>query len=215
MKTEFIPNNRMDFITSTLLNKAGISTSWEGFVKKIDIDYLIEFEFELDMIWENINHLSTNGVVLAAIFPEKRTIYLNESQKDLFEKKIGTMNFTKAHELGHWVLHVTKQKDYKQLSFSENDIYFCRGGDMRPPEEIQADKFAASILMPKEIIKGAIFELKEKGEIHFSDLYRIKDAFEVSISALINRVHDLKLLYIIDKKIFSSKEEANGQLLLL
>ena len=181
-------------------------------IAKTDIDALIEFEYGLDIKWENIDHLADDGIVLAAISPARKIIYMNDSQRALFKEKMGTMNFSKAHELGHWVLHVTQQQNYEQLSFAPNEMYYCRNTLRRSPEEVQADMFAASILMPQEMICGAIDDLKRNGHVTFPDLYRMKDAFEVSISALTNRLHELKLLYIApDKKIYLNEAEAMGQ----
>jgi Zn-dependent peptidase ImmA (M78 family) len=215
MYSRFIKNNQMDFIAEQVLSKAGISTAWQGKITKINIDSLIEFEYDLEIVWENIDHFSKDGIVLAAIFPKRKIIYMNDSKKDLFSQKMGTMNFSKAHELGHWILHVTKQQNYEQLTFFDNEVFFCRGGTKRPPEEIQADMFAASILMPKEIFTGAINLLKASGNVGFPDLYKLKDEFEVSISALTTRARELGLLYINNNKIFMSEAEAKGQLQLL
>jgi Zn-dependent peptidase ImmA (M78 family) len=159
----------------------------------------------------NIDHLSTKGDVLAAISPKHKIIYMNESKKDLFMKKMGTMNFSKAHELGHWVLHVTKQRDYEQLSFDDSELFLCRGGSSRPPEEIQADIFAASLLMPKNIVTGAINQLKDQRQVTFPDLYKMTKDFEVSISALTRRVKDLGLLYFKGNQVYMNKEEITGQ----
>ena len=151
--------------------------------------------------------------MFAAIVPHLKLIYMNESKKDLFEEKVGTMNFSKAHELGHWILHVTKQKDYKQISFSEKERYYCRSFSKKPPEEIQADMFAAAVLMPKNIICGAIEELKSSGEVTFSQLYDLAGKFEISISALTNRLRKLGLLHIAnDKKIYFNENDAMGQI---
>jgi Zn-dependent peptidase ImmA (M78 family) len=208
----FISQDEIEAITESVLSKNEISTDWGGKVERIDIDYLIEFAYGLDIAWENIDNLSQGGVILAAINPKRKIIYMNESKRDLFVKKLGTMNFSKAHELGHWILHVTDQKEYEQLSFTDQERFICRGGASRPPEEFQADMFAASLLMPKEIISGAINEMKYFGEVRFSDLYRLKDEFEVSISALVNRIRTLNLLFIKDKVIYFSEEEATGQM---
>jgi Zn-dependent peptidase ImmA (M78 family) len=75
--------------------------------------------------------------------------------------------------------------------------------------------FAASILMPKDIVCGAINHMKESRNIGFPALYRLCEAFEVSISALVKRVQELKLLYIQDKKVYLSEAEAMGQCSLL
>ncbi|WP_312813221.1 ImmA/IrrE family metallo-endopeptidase [Sedimentibacter sp.] len=129
--------------------------------------------------------MDVGGMILAAIKPSEKLIIMNESKKDLFKEKMGTMNFSKAHELGHWVLHVT---------------------------EVQADMFAASLLMPKEIISEAVNELKQKGFVTFPELYKMADKFEVSISALTNRIIGLGLLYINNKKIYLSVDEMTGQM---
>lgn len=213
MKSTFITNREIDIITTSILSKAGISTTWQGAVSRIDIDTLIEFEYELEIDWKNIDHFSKDWIVLAAIIPNQKKIYMNDSQKGLFMEKMGTMNFSKAHELGHWVLHVTKQQDYEQLSFAEHDTFYCRSFSKKPPIEVQADMFAASLLMPKEIVCGAVSQLKERGKVTFPDLYQLKNDFEVSISALTSRVQELKLLYIADKKIYLSEADAMGQML--
>lgn len=211
MLSNFITSDEMDRIAESVLLNAGIPFTWQGMVMKTNIDDLIEFEFGLEIVWENIDHFSKDGVVLAAIIPKYKRIYMNETKRPLFEEKMGTMNFSKAHELGHWILHVVKQQDYEQLSFAESETYFCRGTSKRPPEEIQADMFAASILMPKDIIIGAINSLKEHGPVTFPDLYKLKDQFEVSISALTSRVKELKLLYIHKGKVYMSEADAIGQ----
>lgn len=208
----FISTQEMEIITSIILNDADVSTVWDGEVKKVNIDSLIEFTFDLDVIWENLDDLDSLNNVLAAIKPNIKTIYLNETKKDLFEDKIGTMNFTMAHELGHWVLHVTKQQIYEQLSFRQNDRYYCRSSSKRLPEETQADMFAASLLMPKNIVIGAVNDINKKGYVKFAELYKLADQFEVSISALKNRIVSLKLLYFKDKKIYLSEDDVTGQM---
>lgn len=211
-KFGYISYGEMEKITIGILNNLGVNLNWNGTVNKIDIDYIIEFEYDLEIVWENIDFLDEEGTILAAIKPADKIIIMNESKKKLFTEKMGTMNFSKAHELGHWVLHVTEQKGYEQLTFLPTDVYHCRNLIKREPEEIQADMFAASLLMPKNIITCAVNNLKEKGYVTFPELYALKDQFEVSISALVNRITILKLLYIKDKKIYLSEDEVTGQL---
>ncbi len=204
MQQRFITNTEMDSIASSVLREAKIPTAWQGYVNRVDIDTIIEFEYGLEIEWENIDHFSEDGVVLAAIFPRRKIIVLNESQRELFMMKMGTMNFSKAHELGHWILHVTDQQDYNQLSFEENDIFNCRNCTKKHWRETQADMFAAALLMPKDIVCGAVNRLKERGNVVFLDLYRLARGFEVSITALTTRVQELNLLYIDNKKIYNT-----------
>ena len=72
--------------------------------------------------------------------------------------------------------------------------------------------FAASLLMPKDIISEAVNELKHKGYVTFPELYKLADEFEVSISALTNRIKTLGLLYIKNKIIYNSVDEAIRQI---
>ena len=209
---QFITPDEMTRITESILSKTGVPIDWHGCVSKVDIDALIEFDFDLEIGWKDIDYLAPGEVVLAAIVPKHKRIYMNETQKSLFLEKMGTMNFSKAHELGHWVLHVTEQMEYAQLSFTESDTYFCRSTSKKPSQEFQADMFAASILMPKNIITGAVNELKKQGSVTWPELYKLKDDFEVSISALTTRIQELKLLYIVDKKIYLSEADSIGQL---
>lgn len=216
MNKTYITSKEMDIIAESVLTKAGVSTVWQGVVNKVDIDALIEFEYGLEIVWEDIDYLAPCESVFAAIVPKRKVIYMNETKKSLFKDKMGTMNFSKAHELGHWILHVTEQKDYLQLTFEECETFFCRSASKKSSQEIQADMFAASILMPRNIISSAINKLKQRGQVTFPDLYQLQGEFEVSISAFTNRVKNLKLLYITDdKKIFLNEAEATGQLSLL
>lgn len=209
---KFITQADMEHITTQVLQKSNITTSWNGHIEKVDIDYIIEFIYNLEITWKNIDDLDTNSVILAAIKPANKTIIMNESKKDLFLEKMGTMNFSKAHELGHWILHVKKQNGHEQMLFLPTEVFHCRNMIKRHPREVQADMFAASLLMPKDIISEAINGLKQKGYVTFPELYKLADDFEVSISALTYRIKDLGLLYIKNKKIYLSEDESTGQI---
>ncbi|MCL2398501.1 MAG: ImmA/IrrE family metallo-endopeptidase [Defluviitaleaceae bacterium] len=215
MTKKYISYGEMNRITESVLAGANIPTVWQGFVNKVDIDALIEFDYDLEIAWKDIDYLAPGETVFAAITPKHKRIYMNETKKTLFMEKMGTMNFSKAHELGHWILHITEQNAYEQLTFEEHETFFCRSALKKPLQEIQADMFAACLLMPKDIIAGVINELKQRGQVTFPDLYRLSGEFEVSISALTIRVQELKLLCIADKMIYHSEAEAMGQLSLL
>lgn len=208
----FITQADMEHITTQVMQKSKIATSWNGCIEKIDIDYIIEFVYDIEITWENIDNLDSNGIILAAIKPSDKIIIMNESKKDLFIEKMGTMNFSKAHELGHWILHVAKNNGHEQITFLPIEVFHCRNMIKRHPIEVQADMFAASLLMPKDIISEAVNELKQKGYVTFPELYKVADEFEVSISALTNRIKTLGLLYIKNKTIYNSEDEAIGQI---
>ena len=214
MTIPFITSHAMEKKTTQVLVDNGYCIDWNGMIKPVEIDHIIEFHYGLTTVWKDLDYLSDDGTVLAAIIPEEQTIFLNESKQDLFEEKIGTENFTLGHELGHWVLHVTRQGSGKQLTLFEMENFYCRGRFNNTTEEIQADMFAARLLMPGTIIRGIVQEIKNKGNVQWKDLYTIADSLQVSISALVNRITGLRLLYIEDKKIYSSIEESSGQICL-
>lgn len=70
------------------------------------------------------------------------TVFLSE--EDSFEDK----NFTLAHELGHYKLHKELERDIFTMH-QLNDLLERQGKDVR---EDQADQFAASLMMPKQLV---------------------------------------------------------------
>ena len=82
------------------------------------------------------------------------------------------------------------------------------------PDEARAvNRYAAAILMPKDLLQA------EAGKIErtrWSNLYRIAERFEVTISALTVRLQQLGLLYMDkDGRLHESPTHAEGQLILL
>jgi len=126
--------------------------------------------------------------------------------------------FTLAHELGHIILH--------QKYFNDNDLQMIQDmsidglplnqEDVVSQLEIQANKFAACILMPKQVFSGTFYELKNRLGIPYpsSAMYldsqscNIKDyhrmcsmlskGFNVSGEAADLRMRNLKLVEIHD-----------------
>ena len=117
-----------------------------------------DVDFRKDGIYKDKN-------ILGGLRISDKTVEINENLTD----HEGRMNFTAAHETGHIVLHVplyTDQMTAGQLEIdnnnSMNDI-LCRKdagfeGDKKEPEEWQADKFAAYLLMPTSLVKKAFFK---------------------------------------------------------
>jgi Zn-dependent peptidase ImmA (M78 family) len=207
----FITIDQMESITQKILMDFGFQILSSA-PSPIPIEEIIEFHYELDILWEDISHLKSDGIVMAAIYPNEKTIVMNESQKDLFEKKIGTRNFTFAHELGHWVLHASDESQLCLELETNKKIFYCRSKSRKPPEEFQADLFAGRILMPKPIIESFLNDIKRERTVSWQDLYSLKDALDVSITALKVRIEQLKLLHFENKAIYNSPDEAMGQM---
>jgi len=116
------------------------------------IEYLgYDVDFRKDGIYKDKN-------LLGGTLIDKKTIEINENLSD----HEGRMHFTAAHEVGHIVLHVPLYKQKNQNDVSEHKIISRKDsgfeGNKKEPEEWQADKFAAYLLMPSELIKKAFFK---------------------------------------------------------
>lgn len=99
--------------------------------------------------------------------------------------------FTIAHELGHYFLHrdqIQKNKimvDSDDVVSEESMLYRL---DNAPSTqiEVEANRFAASLLMPEKLVKKA-WELMQ-------NVQECADLFQVSISAMSIRLENLKLI---------------------
>jgi Zn-dependent peptidase ImmA (M78 family) len=106
-------------------------------------------------------------------------------------------------------LHIAKKEDAIQLGFPgliSTEQYLCRsnGGDSR---EIQAERYAAYLLMPRKLI---LQEIDGLDLTRWPNLYKLRDAFKVSITAMTKRLTALGLIAISGKTIYRSSEEAHG-----
>ncbi len=95
--------------------------------------------------------------------------------------------FTAAHELGHYFLHACEDdhifvdKAYHRSPLSSTGIY---------QQEIEANRFAAALLMPEEFI----IEHTDGIDLTDLDIYRLADEFGVSEQAMTLRLANLQLI---------------------
>lgn len=183
----------------------------------IPVHDIADLFLELNILYKHIEE--NDKTIWAGLNPSDKSIIINEFHYEKFEKNTGFLNFTIAHEIGHWELHSDKNENIQFNLFKNEEVIFCRDIDSiymkKSTIEIQADLYAASLLMPKQLLSEKILSIIQNRKLTYKDLYKIKDEFEVSISALVNRINSLKLAYIEGKNIYSNEEEKNGQLSLL
>ncbi len=180
----------------------------------IPVQDIADLFLELNILYDCIEEKDTT--IWAGLNPKERIIIINELHFEKFNKNIGLFNFTLAHEIGHWELHSDKNENIQLNIFKNKEAIFCRDIDSdyikKSNIEIQADMYAASLLMPKQFLSEKIMSITQKRKLTYKDLYKIKEGFQVSISALVNRINSLKLAYIEGKRIYSNREEKNGQI---
>lgn len=181
-----------------------------GGIKEFPVPAEKIFECHLNLIkvWNKIEE-KDNEMILAGLAPADRMVVFNEAHRDYFEEHEGLELFTLGHEIGHWDLHVEQgvlQADVLP-GFSRPFSMICRNGD-QSWDEINANRYAAFLLMPKELLLPLA---KEFDLSTWADLYKMKEIVGTTISALTNRLNSLGLVYVAEGKIYKSKAEFAGQ----
>lgn len=113
---------------------------------------------------------------------EKNTATIGYSRSENVKRQ----RFTKAHELGHFMLH--RGGNF----FIDSDFKMYRpslGGPSNEWQEWEANEFAACILMPEDLVK----EEMAKMEIDYDEdwIETLADKFKVSVSAMSIRISRL------------------------
>ena len=129
---------------------------------------------------------------LGGIDFDHNEIYVNVSIED----HDGRYAFTIAHEIGHHALH---RETYLNLNEVGKQQILCRDTRGKPHIEIEADRFAAALLMPSEAVHSAVAAIKPKRKVSTigqarglaNDLIKEGQFTNVSNTAMINRLVDL------------------------
>ena len=100
--------------------------------------------------------------------------------------------FTIAHELGHWFLHPGRPYTVDStIRVNRRDDLSSLATDR---EEIEANAFAASILMPEDLVQAAAQIVGSIGARTAKEaIVRLANRFEVSEDAMSFRLHNLGL----------------------
>jgi Zn-dependent peptidase ImmA (M78 family) len=133
--------------------------------------------------------------LLGGICFETNTIYVNHS----IEFHDGRYAFTIAHEIGHHILH---REEYLSATEKTNREILCRETGAKPQIEIEADRFAAALLMPADCLVKAVKDIRTKQNISSigqarglaNRLIKEHGFNNVSNTAMINRLIELELI---------------------
>jgi Zn-dependent peptidase ImmA (M78 family) len=171
---------------------------------------------------ENLGYAG-KAKVLGKVCFNKKTLYLDTS---LEQERKAAFRFTAAHEIGHWVLH---RYNYKKWKFEthlpivdglqDDDSTLCRLDQRTQSDwlEFQANVFAASLVMPREMfvvaLKQTQFHIgvqKNIGHIYLSSapsshrdygtiISQLSQIFQVSRASVRVRTKTLRLVEGEDK----------------
>lgn len=132
----------------------------------VPIDEIVEIYLQLQLEFLDMRQLFGVDDVHGALWVNEHRVGIDQ-RLDPTENpaKLGRYHFTLAHEAGHWRLH--RQlflRRANQMSLlpdsSPRPEYICRSSDT-DPIEYQANRFAACLLMPKEMVKRTWHEWQE------------------------------------------------------
>lgn len=144
----------------------------------VDVEALIK---DMGIILEDTPLESMSGFAYQK--DGNRVIGINKNDGDARKK------FTMAHELGHMIVHARDD-----VTFDKNFVYFrdSRSSTGILPKEVEANAFAAELLMPadkltKQIVSaGGIDLINDEAKIQ-----KLASEYEVSFSAMTVRIDSL------------------------
>lgn len=129
----------------------------------IPIDDIVEEYLKIAVELRNLRTEFPEGDVLGAIYFNDKKIVIDQSLvPEDFPSMRGRYHFTLAHELGHWRLHrhlYLRRAGERTLlpDGAPRPDHVLRAGQS-DPKEFQANKFAACLLMPRDMVKRAWHE---------------------------------------------------------
>lgn len=164
----------------------------------------------LNILWDRVPEES-GTTTCGVLVPRERLIVLNERRLALFEDTPGLYNTVVGHELGHWWLHV----DHDALGHSSlPDVVYSSApapehSGRNKRDESNAGGFMGYLLMPSALLLPRLDGLNLQS---WPPLYRLRDEFDVTISAMRVRLEKLGLTYVdSDGRFHQSKQAAGGQ----
>jgi hypothetical protein len=175
----------------------------------VPIEQIVEHTIDIPIIWDSIPDRGGTQV-LAKIEARGQprpeiTLVMNVDKALFFKQYEGTEQFSQAHELGHYALHIDHAKLNTLLlpEATEQSLLLCRSKMNKQSDvtgwqrEWQAERFAAYLLMPKDLVLNAC---KGLDLCRWQNLYHLKDQFHVTITALTRRLTELQLIIIADDR---------------
>lgn len=171
-------------------------------VPPIPVDEILErvlrVTFEVDSLSVR---LGVPGALGATWFDARGPVVIDES----LGTEGGRFFFTLAHETGHFVLHrpwaLEQQALWGPLLEQESVVVVC--GDLeapaRPRVEVQADRFAAALLMPRNALRATVYRVRRERGLDDEEAYvravaDVGNFANVSLQALRIRLRELGLL---------------------
>jgi len=127
----------------------------------IPIDDIVEEHLKIVVEFRDLRAEHPEGDVLGAIYFDDKRIAIDQSLvPEDFPAMRGRHRFTLAHELAHWRLHrhlYLRRAGERTLlpTTPARADHVLRRSSHVDPKEVQANRLAAALLMPREMVKRA------------------------------------------------------------
>jgi Zn-dependent peptidase ImmA (M78 family) len=118
----------------------------------VPIEAIVQDTYGMQVTWDDVAE-TRNERILGVLQPKAGLIVLNRRHEDLLSDVVGPLRFTLAHELGHWLY------DADTDSALFDHPVFCRRfapSDPRQVREVNANRLAAVLLLPADLVRAAI-----------------------------------------------------------
>lgn len=190
---EFIPDSVIEKRALRLLKEH--EERWGVRVSlPIPVELIVERTLGLNLTWVEVQE-SADEIILARIDPDyfgRPTIQMNERQRQHFNDYFGTEAFSIGHEGGHWVFHYDRgrsnQASLPGFCDSPSAPILCRRLTSEDRREIQAERFAAFLLMPEHLVLPLV---NGHDLCRWSTIQQLARACGVSKRAFIRRLEAL------------------------
>jgi len=204
----FIPDQRIESQAAALL--ARYNRRAGQIEMPVPIERVVEDVLGLNIVWDSIQ--GAGPAVLAGLEPVKRLVKFNDAARNFVEDTPGLYESILGHEAGHWVLHANQGSEFQERLRGLEGGHLCNYREVAAEHgfaEVQAHKFMGYVLLPTELLTPLV---REKDLLTWSEVYGLRDACRVTISALVRRLERLNLLYVDDNgRLHRSRAEAEGQ----
>lgn len=155
---EFIPDAALERRALRLLREHE-EICGEQIRLPVPVDLIVQRTLKLNVTWVEIEE-PAGEIILARLTPDylgKPTIQMNQRRLAHFDEYFGTEAYSLAHEGGHWIFHYNRGGSTQPpipglLDPSDDTPFLCRRLTAADRREIQAERFAAYLLMPDHLV---------------------------------------------------------------
>lgn len=167
----------------------------------VPVEKIIDFCEDLPIVYERFPDSDGRRVLAKLVVKRPRPeIRINEDHLSFFDEHEGSLEYTFAHELGHWIHHVNKANLQTEslLIGEERPVVLCRTPKAkRDKREWQAEQFAAHLLMPQDLVRRAC---ADRDMLQWSTVYDLRKQFRVTITAFMRRMKELHIVEVLPDK---------------